>query len=1196
MSEPNRNSSSSSAPLLSRMGPDHGTTRKFDPKEKDLPKWARGLNHRVLGCVLLGITALTLAIVIVLAKSFGKQQYEIATRPGNFGYSGEFSEKREELLDKIQPQPENLSTEFEAMSLKSVYAQSKADPLAEREVLQNPVNVEKKKENSGNSPHRAYDESNTSSARFLNRETEVSELLGGGSIRKPKRDAREYGHMTLENGLHVLVISDPLTPKAAASMSVKVGSLSDPEDIPGLAHFLEHMLFMGSKKYPDEDGFSTLLSQFGGSSNAFTASEETNFFFDIEAEHLVEVLEVWSHFFIDPLLSESGTDRELHAVHSEHTKNENNDSWRVEQLLRTTSSSAHPFHKFGTGNLDTLKTGPKAMGVDVRMELLRFYTTHYSANLMRLCIAGKESVEELKMIAKEKFFKVPNYNRKPFYFDPAPLREPDQLGMRYSIKPQKDNYSIEAKWLLPSMRAHYRTKPLEYISNIIGSEGPNSLLSVLKDKRWANNLSAGTSDEGPDYSWFSVTIELNRNGIQKVDAILALLYETIELIRQEGPQEWRWNESAKIAQNEFDYSEKIDTSNYVTALSTAMHYYPVEEIITGGFLYEEWDENPIRLVLSQLVPSRMVVIILNADLDQGPSANLPLIEHWYRTPYHEEPLSRRPGLLEKLSNPVPQSHMIKLPDINTYIVQDFTLAGPVANNGGTDESPVEQPKDCKDKNCWPILATNSKCLRVWIRPDLYFRDPRIAIVVGIDISKKIKEDVGGRRFALLKHVYSSALDDKLREQTYQAMLAGYKYSFSSTTTGFQLIVEGFSEKISGFLQHILDYIVSFEPDKTRFPAILEEFVRGLKNFKNKLPVRHAAFYSAYATTSPSFTKQDLLDELVLAAKDRKGDDQYKVTTSEVKAVAGEFFENIQTEILIHGNVDQQVGQQLSEIIQSKFKTGKECFRNNLMDRKLPVGHDGTFIQFTGENAEIEVNSAVVNDYQIGQRTTKLDVQMELLVDILSTPLFDELRTKQQLGYIVGCTSSTSKDLMSLQAYVQSPNVSPDELDRKIEEFFITFKETLRKFPEKDLKSRIDSLVKLKNAPLPNPKSEVDILWSEISDQEYQFDRRFEEADAMREVTNAQLYFLLEERIIGPKRQKLSTQMFGKGKELPSAGASSSVVAQDISSLQKMKNVWEMYPIKPPKIDLSPKVQSKEEKALEMQKKIATVLEQRLRRR
>jgi hypothetical protein len=80
-------------------------------------------------------------------------------------------------------------------------------------------------------------------------------------IKKSPSDKREYKFFIMPSGLQVLAVSDPTADRAAASMDVSVGSFSDPPAFPGLAHFLEHMLFMGSKKYPNENQYSAFLAQ-----------------------------------------------------------------------------------------------------------------------------------------------------------------------------------------------------------------------------------------------------------------------------------------------------------------------------------------------------------------------------------------------------------------------------------------------------------------------------------------------------------------------------------------------------------------------------------------------------------------------------------------------------------------------------------------------------------------------------------------------------------------------------------------------------------------------------------------------------------------------------------------------------------------------------------------------------------------------
>lgn len=127
----------------------------------------------------------------------------------------------------------------------------------------------------------------------------------------------------------------------------------------------------------------------GGSSNAFTASDHTNYYFDVVPQQLPGALDRFAQFFLRPLFTESATDREVNAVDSEHVKNIPNDAWRLSQLEKSTCDPSHPYSKFGTGNIETLDTIPKEKGIQVREELLKFHKKWYSANLMSLAVLGQ---------------------------------------------------------------------------------------------------------------------------------------------------------------------------------------------------------------------------------------------------------------------------------------------------------------------------------------------------------------------------------------------------------------------------------------------------------------------------------------------------------------------------------------------------------------------------------------------------------------------------------------------------------------------------------------------------------------------------------------------------------------------------------------------------------------------------------------
>lgn len=113
-------------------------------------------------------------------------------------------------------------------------------------------------------------------------------------LEKPAYDTRKYKAIELPNQMKVLLISDPNSELAGVSVDVGVGSWNEPDNLPGLAHFLEHMLFMGSKKYPSVSEFNDFVSQNGGSYNAMTQSQNTNYFYTISNSVLDKSMDIFS--------------------------------------------------------------------------------------------------------------------------------------------------------------------------------------------------------------------------------------------------------------------------------------------------------------------------------------------------------------------------------------------------------------------------------------------------------------------------------------------------------------------------------------------------------------------------------------------------------------------------------------------------------------------------------------------------------------------------------------------------------------------------------------------------------------------------------------------------------------------------------------------------------------------------------------
>lgn len=178
---------------------------------------------------------------------------------------------------------------------------------------------------------------------------------------------------------------------------MRVGSALDQKPLYGTAHFLEHMLFMGTDKYPKESEYQDYINSNAGSSNAFTSPTDTNYHFNCSIEGFEGALDRFSQFFITPTLNESSTDREKQAVDSECSQAFQSDAWRLYQIQMGLANEGSPFHSFPMGNLQTLSQE------GVREALLAFHRKWYSANIMKLCVMSRHELEKLEVVVKELF-------------------------------------------------------------------------------------------------------------------------------------------------------------------------------------------------------------------------------------------------------------------------------------------------------------------------------------------------------------------------------------------------------------------------------------------------------------------------------------------------------------------------------------------------------------------------------------------------------------------------------------------------------------------------------------------------------------------------------------------------------------------------------------------------------------------------
>jgi insulysin len=270
-------------------------------------------------------------------------------------------------------------------------------------------------------------------------------MPSSNTIIQSPNDPRTYRSLELDNGLKVILVSDKEADKAAASLAVNVGSGNDPQDRQGLAHFLEHMLFLGTEPFPDSGEYQDYISKHGGNHNAFTAHDVTNYFFEIDNNDLAGALDRFAPFFISPTFDANYVEREKNAVNAEYTSKSKEDGRRIFSAEKQAMNPAHPYAQFATGSLATLEDRPDSL---VRDELIAFYNTHYSANKMTFALIGNYDLDTLEQWTKERFNAIPKRDAMVQNKRPS-LYLQDQLPLDMQIEPIKELRQLKLSFPMP---------------------------------------------------------------------------------------------------------------------------------------------------------------------------------------------------------------------------------------------------------------------------------------------------------------------------------------------------------------------------------------------------------------------------------------------------------------------------------------------------------------------------------------------------------------------------------------------------------------------------------------------------------------------------------------------------------------------------------------------------------------------------
>ncbi|KAL5217065.1 hypothetical protein ABZP36_017749 [Zizania latifolia] len=915
--------------------------------------------------------------------------------------------------------------------------------------------------------------------------------------------------------------SEPLVKKAAAAMCVGMGSFADPPKAQGLAHFLEHMLFMGSSEFPDENEYDSYLSKHGGSSNAFTETEYTCYHFEVKREYLKGALDRFSQFFVSPLVKADAMDREILAVDSEFNQVLQSDNCRLYQLQSHTCSQGHPLNRFTWGNKKSLVEA-MGSGINLREEVLKMYMNNYHGGMMKLVIIGGEPLDILEGWTVELFSKV----KAGPLLDMSPKTDTPfwKSGKLHRLEAVKDVHSLCLSWTLPCLHKEYMKKPEDYLAHLLGHEGKGSLLCFLKAKSWASSLSAGVGTGGTQrssYAYiFEMSIHLTDSGLKNLYKVISAVYQYINLLKQSEPQEWIFKELQDIGYMEFRFAEEQPPDDYAVDLAENMLYYSEKHIISGEYIYEGWEPELVKHILSFFHPDNSPKVIKSIQC-----------EPWFGAQYIEEDIPS--SFIESWRNPAQIDEAFHLPRKNEFIPGDFNLRNSII------------PKSPSDDN--PRCIVDEPFIKLWYKMDMTFNVPRANTYFLISV----KDGCICLENSVLTDLFVNLLKDELNEIIYQAYVAKLETSMSVVGSNLELKLYGYNDKLPILLSSILAASQSFSPKSDRFEVIKEDLERAYKN-TNMKPMAHSTYLRLQVLRKVFWDINEKLEVLMT------------LTFSDLVAFVPKLLSQLHIEGLCHGNLSEDEARNISKIFQNTLSAQTLPDEARHRESVICIPNGTNILRSVRVKNELEENSVVEVyfpvEQDIGKDATRLRAITDLFSSIIEEPCFDQLRTKEQLGYTVDSSPRMTYRVLAYCFRVMSSKYSPVYLQSRIDNFIDGLSTLLDGLDEETFEHHRSGLIADKLEKDPSLSYQTGDYWSQIVDKRYMFDISKLEAEELKTVRKEDVisWFNTYIRPSSPKCRRLAIHVYGCNSDIAEAAKLQEQSWVSIDDVKSLKISYQFY--------------------------------------
>ncbi|KAH8583787.1 insulinase like peptidase [Cryptosporidium sp. chipmunk genotype I] len=476
---------------------------------------------------------------------------------------------------------------------------------------------------------------------------------------KPKDSSFKCKFERFKNGLEVFLISSEKLISTNVNLVVKIGSANEGPEIDGLAHFLEHSLFLGTKKFPGQNEFGKFVRTHGGATNASTDILMTHYSFFVPNQFLEPTLERFCEFFKSPLFSEEYLQNEINIVESEFLSKTNNFYTLLDHVFKQIADETHIYSKFFYGNSKTLKNIPEKKGISLRERTIRFFEDYYGSENMVLFILSNISIQELSEISYKYFCNIRSCSRlspKPESLSLFP--EFPYLGVsKKLVKVHLNTNSSQVMLMFSLPKKEYGLSRIfsHYLSFFLSPKSGEGLMNDIIQRKLCYKISLSDTYSQLGFSYITIFLFLTEQGVLSIREIILSLFSAFQVIKNTGLID---EYIQRIINKDYLNFLKIEDSlPSLQVLDLLKVYYLTkstpEKLFSANYYTPQFSQQLFEDFMSYLNAENMVVIILDSKSFIGTLIKQEVIQK----SKHKDYVNKKYHLKDYIANIVNSGHI-----------------------------------------------------------------------------------------------------------------------------------------------------------------------------------------------------------------------------------------------------------------------------------------------------------------------------------------------------------------------------------------------------------------------------------------------------------------------------------------------------------------------------------------------------------